>query len=67
MKWGELAADLSAWTQPGARTKNGKPHSVFLAPAARAVLSGLKRGKDDALVFTAVDGEQLTAFSFIER
>jgi integrase len=31
MTWGELAPDLSTWTQPGARVKNGKPHVVHLS------------------------------------
>lgn len=67
MRWGEVAGDLSLWTQPGARTKNGELHTVHLAPAARAVLSELTRGKAEDLVFTTPDGDKLTAFSFIKR
>lgn len=38
MTWGELAPDLSSWTQPAARTKNGRPHIVHLTGPARAIL-----------------------------
>jgi integrase len=47
MTWGELAPDLSTWSQPGARVKNGKPHVVHLSAPARAVLRellGVPRG-----------------------
>nr|WP_280842916.1 site-specific integrase [Pararoseomonas baculiformis] len=67
MKWGEVSGDLATWIQPGARTKNGEPHSVHLAPAAQAVLEGLERGKAEDLVFATLDGDKLTAFSFIKR
>ncbi|WP_027284137.1 tyrosine-type recombinase/integrase [Rubritepida flocculans] len=38
MTWGEIAPDLSAWTQPPRRTKNGEAHVVHLAAPARALL-----------------------------
>ena len=46
MKWGEIAANLSAWTIPGARAKNGVAHLVPLSspaagnPARRAAHRG---------------------------
>ena len=38
MRWFELSEDLARWELPGARTKNGKPHIVFLAPPVRELL-----------------------------
>jgi integrase len=43
MRWSELADDMSRWTIPGARMKNGKPHDVHLSEPARAVLRSLPR------------------------
>jgi hypothetical protein len=39
--WGEISDDLSAWTMPGERTKNGVPHVVPLSGPARGLLWGL--------------------------
>jgi integrase len=39
MVWSELSDDLSTWTLPGDRTKNGAAHTVPLSGAARGVLS----------------------------
>jgi integrase len=41
MTWGEISEDLSTWTMPGDRTKNGVPHLVPLSGRARALLRGL--------------------------
>jgi integrase len=41
MTWGEISDDLSAWTMPGERTKNGVPHVVPLSGPARHLLQGL--------------------------
>ncbi len=43
LAWAELSPDLSTWTLPAARTKNGRPHQVQLAEPARALLAGLPR------------------------
>jgi integrase len=77
MAWGEIAADLSTWTQPGERTKNGKPHVVHLAAPARAILRELlgvtdrERAPDlppaDQLVFGLSRNRPITAFSWIKR
>jgi integrase len=57
----ELAGDLSTWTLPKARAKNGREHRVPLAPLAREIIKGLRRiaGSDYVLTFTGerpVDG-----------
>jgi integrase len=38
MTWGEMSDDLSTWTMPGERTKNGISHVVPLSGAARDLL-----------------------------
>ena len=38
MRWSEIAHDLSLWTIPGSRMKNGRPHNVHLPEPARAML-----------------------------
>lgn len=43
MRWFELSEDLARWELPGARTKNGKPHIVFLAPPVRELLRAVPR------------------------
>jgi integrase len=76
MRWGEVTADLSAWIQPGARTKNSKPHIVHLSAPARALLRerlGAEKGKPlpalpppDTLVF-GVGERPITAHSWAKR
>ena len=43
MAWNELAPDLSTWTIPASRAKNGVAHIVPLSPQASAVLHGAPR------------------------
>ncbi|MDB5414104.1 MAG: integrase [Rubritepida sp.] len=77
MTWGEIAADLSTWTQPGERTKNGKPHVVHLADPAKAILRellGVPERKPlpalppaSQLIFGLARNRPITAFSWIKR
>jgi integrase len=75
MTWAEVAPDLSTWTLPAARAKNGKAHVTHLPAPARDILSTLPRGGDDALVFglpgaNRKEGDALRpigTFSFIAR
>jgi integrase len=49
MTWGEIAPDLSTWTIPAGRTKNGVAHIVPLPAQAQAIVSSAHRmAKDDA-------------------
>jgi integrase len=64
MRWSEIADDMSRWTLPGSRMKNGKPHDVHLPEAARAILLSLPRIEGCDFVFsttskraTAVEAE----------
>jgi integrase len=43
MRWSEISEDLSRWSLPGARMKNGRPHDVHLSEPARDVLRTLPR------------------------
>jgi integrase len=52
MRWSEISADMTRWTLPGARMKNGKPHDVHLPEAARAVLRSIPRIDGCDLVFS---------------
>jgi integrase len=60
MRWSELSQDLTRWTLPGARMKNGKPHTVHLSEAARQVLCSIPRIEGCDLVFSTTK-HRLTA------
>jgi integrase len=40
---GELSEDGTIWTIPGARTKNGRQHVVYLPPLAREIIDAVSR------------------------
>jgi integrase len=77
MTWGEIAIDLSTWTQPASRTKNGKAHIVHLSTPARRVLLDLlgadagspppKLPSADTLVFPVLGGKAITSHSWVKR
>jgi integrase len=48
MTWDEVAPDLSTWTIPGDRAKNGVAHFVPLPPQAQAILRKAPRIELDA-------------------
>ncbi|HWZ69544.1 MAG TPA: tyrosine-type recombinase/integrase [Stellaceae bacterium] len=52
MRWSEVADDMSHWTLPGSRMKNGRPHDVHLSEAARAILRALPRVDGCDFVFS---------------
>jgi integrase len=58
----ELSADLSTWTLPGERAKNGHTHIVPLAPQARAIIEAAPR-YTNRLVFPAPRGSTIATFS----
>jgi integrase len=51
MRWAEVDLDAGLWALPGERTKNGRSHTVPLAPAAVDLLRGLNKRKGAVLVF----------------
>lgn len=63
LRWAELAPDLSKWTLPAERVKNGKAHVVHLAPAARAILKAAPRLDGSPLVFTTTGKTPVSGFS----
>src|SRR5262249_14594094 len=46
MQWGEISDDLTMWTLPGKRTKNGAAHMVPLSAPTRDLLRGLLPGDE---------------------
>ena len=67
MRWSEVAPDLSRWTIPAERVKNGRAHMVHLAAPAQVVLAGVPRLDPDGLVFATGPGKALTTFSWMVR
>jgi integrase len=63
MRWSELAPDLSLWTIPGARMKNGKPHDVHLSEAARVVLREILRIDGCDFVLSTTGKTPVSGFS----
>jgi integrase len=66
MRWSELSTDLATWTLPGERTKNGRVHTVPLAPQARAIIKAVPRTSEE-YVFSLGDGEPLESYSLMKR
>ena len=63
MRWSELSADLTTWTLPGARAKNGRAHVVHLAEPVQAILGSLPRFTGQDLVFTTTGATPPSGFS----
>ena len=56
MTWEEIASDLSTWTVPASRAKNGAAHIVPLSPQAQAILRAVPRDGGTDLVFPGRNG-----------
>ena len=56
MTWEEIASDLSTWTVPASRAKNGAAHIVPLSPQAQAILRAAPRVRGTDLVFPGRNG-----------
>jgi hypothetical protein len=54
MTWAELSDDLSTWTIPASRAKNGATHIVPLSARAQELLHGVLR--TGGLVFPGLKG-----------
>ena len=63
MRWSEIAEDLSLWTLPGSRMKNGKPHDVYLPEAARAILREIPRVEGCDFVLSTTGKTPVSGFS----
>ncbi len=66
LAWPEVSRDLSTWTIPGERTKNGLPIIVPLSPAVRDVI-GKPPVNRRGLVFPGEEGKPFGGFSKSKR
>jgi integrase len=69
MTWGELSRDLTIWSLPAERTKNGTAHNVPLSTPARSLVKSLKRADSgerhasSQLVFPGIAGTPFAGWS----
>jgi integrase len=56
MTWAEITRDLSSWTIPGARAKNGVSHLVPLSSQVQDILRAAPRIEGNDLVFPGMRG-----------
>jgi len=63
MRYSELDAVKHVWNIPASRTKNKRPHSVYLSEAMLAVLSTMSRIEDCDFVFTSNGKTSSTGYS----
>jgi integrase len=65
MRWSELddPENPKAWTIPGARTKNGKPHIVHLSALAAEVIEGVPFIEGQDLLFSRTGKTAASGFS----
>jgi integrase len=63
MRWSELSSDCTMWVLPAARMKNGKPHHVHLAEAARAELSTITKIDKCDYVFSTTGHTPVSGFA----
>ncbi|SEH31203.1 tyrosine-type recombinase/integrase [Magnetospirillum fulvum] len=66
MRWSELVGldgDRPAWEIPSDRTKNGRPHTVPLAPLAAAIAKGRPEIGDTGFLFTNTGKTPVSGFS----
>lgn len=66
MRWSEIAPDLSRWTIPAARAKNGKAHDVHLSEAARDILRGVPRMSGRDLIFSTTGTTPISGISKVK-
>jgi integrase len=62
----EISPDLTTWTIPPERMKNGRAHTVHLSAPARGLVQSLPQFPDSELLFTTT-GKSLGAFSQAKR
>ena len=62
MRWSEID-DLSVWTIPGSRMKNGKSHDVHLSESAREILREIPRIEGRDFVFSTTGRTPISGLS----
>jgi hypothetical protein len=55
---GELSEDGTIWTIPGAPTKNGRQHVVYLPPLAREIIDAVSRVEGKAGYLFTTNGQE---------
>lgn len=63
MRWSEINADMTVWTLPGSRVKNGQAHVVHLSEPVRAILADVPRTQGQDLVFSTTGRTAPSGFS----
>lgn len=66
MTWADLNDDLTLWSQPGRKTKNGMPHTFALHPLAQEILRGRPRTQSP-LVFPNRNGGVISRSSHLNN
>jgi integrase len=67
LRWDELSDDLTTWTLPAERAKNGKAHIIYLSKPVRAILATVPRLRGCPFVFPAASRRPVSAFSAMKR
>jgi len=68
MMHGELSEDGTIWTIPGARTKNGRQHVVYLPSLAREIIAAVPRvGGKAGYLFTTTGKRPVSGWSKIKH
>ena len=63
MRWSELSDDFTVWSLPPQRTKNKRPHVVFLPPLAREIVASVPRIANAEHLFTTTGTTPISGFS----
>jgi integrase len=63
MRWSEIDFDKRTWTIPGARSKNGKPHTIALSKLTIEVLEQVPRIAGQELLFSGSGKTAVSGFS----
>jgi len=66
MKWTEINEDGTAWTIPGERTKNHRPHVVPCTALARVLLAAAKRIEGCSFVFSTTGSSPVSGWTKIK-
>lgn len=57
-RWSEFDLDARIWTIPAERSKNARPHTIYLTDAMLDIIADIPRFKDVDLVFPAVGNDE---------
>lgn len=63
IRWAELDIDNRVWAIPGARSKNGKPHTVHLNALAMEIIEQIPRIDGQDLLFSGTGKTPVSGFS----